>query len=192
MNIELELIKKVLGAAGSFYPTRELTRSRIHGQTVNSGLSQDVFATMIAKGLGVVSKIKTGKTNNIKVFYKEHPSSLDAEVLKQVGVKFEIYRQQFHLPPKFKVDCALIQAKLPATTEEAHTNETESFPGIRGYSYDLCFSSVGGELETIPEDICTPDELRVYLDNFRRTPGMLFIRPRQYIRGIRVVQVISF
>ena len=55
------------------------------------------------------------------------------------------------------------------------------FIPLRGYSYKLCFSSVGGNLENIPSDCDTPKKLKTFFSSFRRTAGKVFIRPDRYI-----------
>ncbi|XP_076091915.1 uncharacterized protein LOC143063580 isoform X2 [Mytilus galloprovincialis] len=55
------------------------------------------------------------------------------------------------------------------------------FIPLRGYSYKLCFSSVGGNLEDIPSDCDTPKKLKTFFSSFRRTAGKVFIRPDRYI-----------
>ena len=79
--------------------------------------------------------------------------------------------------------------RLSWTSERLRDLIYDQLLRILGHEYDLCYSRVGRIPEVIPSHVNTPDELRVHFENFR-TPGILFIRPKDYIAGTCIQQVI--
>ncbi|CAG2227582.1 G2H3 [Mytilus edulis] len=63
------------------------------------------------------------------------------------------------------------------------------FPALRGHAYEMLYSMSGGVLKKFPEEINTPDRMKVFLTNIRRTPGTLFIRPIEFLVLAGPVQV---
>ncbi|CAC5421212.1 G2H3 [Mytilus coruscus] len=78
--------------------------------------------------------------------------------------------------------------QLSWTPDELRDFIINQFPPLRGHSYELLYSVVGGSLKTFPTEINTPDRIKVFLDDIRRSPGTLFIRPNDFLTATGLVQ----